>query len=390
MGASPQTPWRVYFFPICIMKTIMKVGGGGGDDGPGNLSIMETAVEDATDTRRQTTTTDQPATTGAKTGAPDAPQTGVQPLPAQPAESSQPAESDQTAPDAGAPAQTAPDAPPQEPKEEIFIQYFNQIPGKFDRGYALIFLNKIRDYAKLSRPTARGCNGCSMFKNFVKNEIKGQDISGLIDSYMERVRSVNEQLNDGKYMEQSLFKKTAERPDLWDSTFFFPKMGTDQPMFADGTIMDQSKKDEGGCVSLFKPGSNMRNKGWSTELGFEMKLKGIHLIIKKLVKSNDYISAVNPEVREELKLDTVPSFSNFQRCAIANLLLLLTTKEHLKDSKGLIASTMGKYSVRSQGGGKKRKTRKRRKSRKKNTKKHGKKRGKKSRRRRRKRKTRKH
>ena len=229
-----------------------------------------------------------------------------------------------------------------------------------------------------------------MFKNFVKNEIQGQDINGLIDSYMERVRSVNELLHKEKYMEENLFGNSAERHDVWDSTFFFPESGTDQPMFADGVIMDQSKKDEGGCVSLFKPGSNMRNKGWSTELGFEMKLKGIHLIIKKLVKSNDYISAVNPEVRKELKLDTVPSFNNFQRCAIANLLLLLTAKEHLKDSKGLIASTMGKYSVRSQGGGKKRKTRKRRKSRKKHTKKYGKRRGKKSQRRRRKRKTRKH
>ena len=137
----------------------------------------------------------------------------------------------------------------------------------------------------------------------------------------------------------------------------------------------------------------MRNKGWSVLqrwCGWFDETKGIHLIIKKLVKSNDYISAVNPEVREELKLDTVPSFNNFQRCAIANLLLLLTAKEHLKDSKGLIASNMRRYSVRSQGGGKKRKTRKRRKARKKNTKKHGKKRGKKSRRRRRKRKTRKH
>ena len=51
------------------------------------------------------------------------------------------------------------------------------------------FLNKIRDYAKLSRPTARGCNGCSMFKDFVKNEIKSQNIDELINSYMERVLS---------------------------------------------------------------------------------------------------------------------------------------------------------------------------------------------------------
>ena len=83
--------------------------------------------------------------------------------------------------------------------------------------------------------------------------------------------------------------------DVWDSISFSLNKGTDQPMFADRILSQADEKDEGGCVSLFKPGSNMRNKGWRTEPGLDglMRLKGIHLIIKKLVKSNDYISCLS-------------------------------------------------------------------------------------------------